>query len=94
MKDATEQDAEAAIVILKRMIDAAENSNQAGENAVVKAVRAFNNHEALMDALIKIAAFNDKSASEFLDQTGSYSCFDEPGSVELARATIANAEKG
>ena len=56
-------------------------------------VRAFNNHEALMDALIKIAAFTDTGANAFLDRTGSYSCFDEPGSVEIARAAIANAEK-
>ena len=56
-------------------------------------VRACNNHEALMDALIKIAAFTDTSASEFLGRTGSYSCFDEPGSVKIARAAIANAEK-
>ena len=56
-------------------------------------VRACNNHEALLDALIKIAAFDDTSASEFLGRTGSYSCFDEPGSVKIARAAIANAEK-
>ena len=56
-------------------------------------VRACNNHEAMLDALIKIAAFDDTIASEFLDRTGSYSCFDEPGSVKIARAAIANAEK-
>ena len=33
----TEAQAEKAIGVLKRAIDAAENSNQAGENAVVKA---------------------------------------------------------
>lgn len=35
MVNATEQQAEKAIAMLKRAIDAAENSNQAGENAVV-----------------------------------------------------------
>jgi hypothetical protein len=34
---ATEAQAEAAIIILKRMIDAAENGNQAGEAAVLAA---------------------------------------------------------
>lgn len=39
--NATEQQAERAIAVLKRAIDAAENSNQAGENAVVKAAMAI-----------------------------------------------------
>ena len=34
---ASEQQAERAVALLKRMIDAAENSNQAGEDAVVAA---------------------------------------------------------
>lgn len=37
MLNVTEAQAEKAIGVLKRAIDAAENSNQAGENAVVKA---------------------------------------------------------
>lgn len=39
--DATEADAEWAIAALRRAIEAAENSNQAGENAVVRAARAL-----------------------------------------------------
>lgn len=38
---ATEQQADEAIVRLGRAIDAARNSNQAGENAVVRAARAL-----------------------------------------------------
>lgn len=44
MRNATEQEAEAAIKILKRAIDAAENSNQAGENAVLRAAKAIDPH--------------------------------------------------
>lgn len=38
---ATEQEADKAIAYLKRAIDAAENSNQHGEDAVVKAAMAI-----------------------------------------------------
>lgn len=41
MVNATEDEAERAIACLKRAIDAAENSNQAGENAVVRAAEAI-----------------------------------------------------
>jgi hypothetical protein len=40
MNNASEQAAEAAVEILRRIIDAAENSNQAGENAAVIAAAA------------------------------------------------------
>lgn len=41
MVNATEEQAERAIVHLRRAIEAAENSNQAGENAVVRAAEAI-----------------------------------------------------
>jgi hypothetical protein len=41
MRGATEHQAERAITYLKKAIDAAENSNQAGENAVVRAAEAI-----------------------------------------------------
>ena len=47
IRNASEAQAERAIVVLKRAIDAAENSNQAGENFVVGAA----NWEALLAAL-------------------------------------------
>ena len=51
--NATEAQAERAIATLKRAIEAAENSNQAGENFVVGAA----NWEPLHDALIGIAEY-------------------------------------
>jgi hypothetical protein len=41
MMGATDEQAEAAIAILERAIEAARNGNQAGENAVVKAAAAL-----------------------------------------------------
>lgn len=40
------------------------------------------------DALYRIAAFDDKGASERLEITGSLSSFDEPGSVKMARDAL------
>lgn len=40
-RNATEAEADRAIAYLERAIDAAQNSNQAGENAVVKAAMAI-----------------------------------------------------
>lgn len=54
MAQATEAQAEAAILILKRAIEAAENSNQAGENAVVKFAAAPDLYEALESAIPEI----------------------------------------
>lgn len=42
-------------------------------------------------ALNQIACWDDKSASESLERTRSYSSFDEPGSVQIAREAIAAA---
>ena len=42
----------------------------------------------LREALEKIAAFNDVAGSQQLADTGSYTAFDEPGSVEIARASL------
>lgn len=45
--------------------------------------------ERLEMTLTKIAAFSDSAASERLKTTGSYSSFDEPGSVQIARHALA-----
>lgn len=42
--------------------------------------------------LKKIAALDDEWANRKLEATGSYSSFDEPASVELARAALAGKE--
>lgn len=41
-----------------------------------------------VEALEAIASFEDKSANMHLRLTGSYSCFDEPNAVRLARAAL------
>lgn len=45
--------------------------------------------DLLTEALKDIAAFNDKSACAYLANTGSYGCFDEPGSVLVARKALS-----
>lgn len=40
-----------------------------------------------------IACHDDKGANEHLDRTGSFSRFDEPGSVKTAREILAELEK-
>lgn len=55
-------------------------------------VRAVNAHDELIAALERIAAFDDVMASNHLAQTGSYAQFDEPASVEIARAALAKAK--
>jgi hypothetical protein len=42
----------------------------------------------LRDALTRIASFDDKGANEYLEATGSYSRFDEPGAVKIAREAL------
>jgi len=49
--------------------------------------------KGLVAALERIAAFDDEDASAHLEKTGSYSLFDEPGSVEIARAALAAAKE-
>lgn len=44
--------------------------------------------ERLRAALIAIASFDDERADSRLEATGSYGGFDEPGSVQAARAAI------
>jgi len=46
----------------------------------------------LRAALLKIARFDDESAHRSLTRTGSYSEFDEPYSVEIARKALAESE--
>jgi hypothetical protein len=41
--------------------------------------------------LKKIASLDDKLANHHLETTGSYACFDEPGSVRIAREILADA---
>jgi hypothetical protein len=56
-------------------------------------VRAVNSHAVLVEALRKLAAFDDIGANRRLADTGSYLSFDEPGAVETARAALAQLDK-
>ena len=58
-------------------------------DTVSAALRADN---GLRAALKKIACFDDMLANDRLATNGSYSGFDEPGSVEIARAALAATE--
>jgi hypothetical protein len=51
------------------------------EDALDEAVR-------FSEALERIACYGDESAGAFLDRTGSYAAFDEPGSVQIAREAL------
>ena len=46
----------------------------------------------LLETVIRIACFNDLGANERLAQMGTYSAFDEPVSVSIARAAITRAQ--
>lgn len=45
-------------------------------------------NERLRAALDRIAAYDDQGANYRLKTSGSYSAFDEPGSVEIAREAL------
>ena len=46
--------------------------------------------KALVQALNMIAAWTDTRAEMRLEATGSYSAFDEPASVQIARTALAS----
>lgn len=58
-----------------------------------KIVEAAAEIERLREALREIAAINDTLANDFLENHKSYGAFDEPGSVMIARAALAQGEK-
>ena len=47
--------------------------------------------ERLRKVLLQIAATTDEQAEKHLQETGSYSRFDEPNAVQIARKAIRNA---
>lgn len=47
-------------------------------------------NNAMRAALERIACANDFMAEAWLEKTGSYSSFDEPNSVQIARETLAS----
>lgn len=55
------------------------------------AIEADPGRKALIEALEKIASFDDALACARLEASGTYANFDEPGSVQIARAALARA---
>lgn len=52
-------------------------------------VEAMQRHlHTALETLMEIAAYGDAGGNAHLRATGSYSCFDEPHSVQKARAAI------
>lgn len=45
----------------------------------------------VVERLKMIASLDDKMANHHLETTGSYACFDEPGSVRVAREILIEA---
>lgn len=48
----------------------------------------LDDNKRLREALVQIAAYDDTRANGRLALTGSYGMFDEPASVEIARAAL------
>lgn len=48
--------------------------------------------ELLRKLVVRLAAFEDRQASEYLQSTGSYGAFDEPSAVRLCRAILKDLE--
>jgi len=72
---------------------AAETNEQAATRRNAAISDAAAEIERLREALTVIASYDDKGASARLANTGSYSAFDEPGSVEIARTALEAAKK-
>jgi hypothetical protein len=81
---ATEAQAERAVAVLKRAIEAAENSNQAGEDFVVAAA-AGQDLLAALEALVE-------GVDRLLGNPEPYECDD--GALAAARAAILKATGG
>ncbi len=83
---ATEAQANAAIVILKQMINAVENGNQAGENAVIAAAHG----PTLLAQLIDMVDFAEALArSRYSEYEGDPSVTFNAARAAIARATGA-----
>lgn len=70
MTNVSEQAAERAVEKLRLIIDAAENSNQAGENAAVAAANGPQLLAALRQAAAALSVFCDEGAPEIVAAHG------------------------
>lgn len=53
-----------------------------------------NDYTIAVNALIRLAAFDDETANRTLRNYKSYSLFDEPGAVQLSRETLKLINEG
>lgn len=79
---------------LNRFIRLFDGAGFKGHQVDVQAKMAVEEIERLREALRKIAAYDDAAANAYLRATGSYSTFDEPGSVEMARGVLEGRNDG
>ena len=84
-RDATEAEADQAAARLMPIIEAANASNQAGENAVVAVLHAYDCHHGLVKALLDLVTAVKHAASPE---------FREEFSPEIAAANAALAKTG
>lgn len=92
----TEDECEIAASTIERLVKERDEAKAGWQEAFSLGVEHQNARataeaqvERLSEALTKIAAFDDEAAQNYLVRTGSLSMFDEPGSVEIARATLS-----
>lgn len=70
---------------IAELMDQRDLSRQS-ERSTEQAFEAMGKRALELEAVLRtIASYDDKSANEYLEDFGSYSAFDEPGSVSLAR---------
>lgn len=81
-------DNEPALKALERIDGRAQGLQEAAIDARSEIRALIEQRDVLVAALTKIAAFDDEAATAYLDATGSYSRFDEPGAVRIARKAL------
>lgn len=77
-----------ALEAARRIVDLYPHMNTPNEydsDAYTVAIAYIKEHEALE----KIAAFDDVWGNNRLEKHGTYGSFDEPGSVQIARAALS-----
>lgn len=65
-----------------------ENGKAAAEDMYPSLKALINERNTLMEAVAKLAAFDDEAANNELAALGSYSGFDEPVAVQTAREAL------
>jgi hypothetical protein len=78
-----------AYVVINATTVATMQPNVSSDGAGSPTLRELiNERNTLMDAIAKIAAFDDERANRRLERHQSYSWFDEPKAVQIAREAL------